>query len=227
MVAIPGLPKLSQLSIRQKLISVVMLFGLFIFLSGASGLFFLNKVDTLRIDAAERITPIVDGSRELQRAAIKVKAELILAMALGTREAIGDAEVALQRESGEIMSEISLLQSLTQDGEQRTELDRIRDMAERFFGDANTLLGALREVDAATAAQEALQVELDALAKTSLASLNSLARSAEAAINSKEDGTRTLIQSGKASQTQIESELTTVLQDLYPAVRIYAHLVFL
>ena len=219
MVAMPGLPKLHELSIGKKLISVVILFGLFIFLSGASGLFFLNTVNTLRIDAAERIAPIVDGSRALQRAANQVKADLTHAMTLGTKEAISDAETAVQRESAEIMSEISLLQSLTQDDVQRTELDRIRDMAGRFFGDASTLLGALREVDTATAAQEALQAELDALAKASLASLDSLARSAEAAINTKEDGTRTLIQSGKASRTRIESELKTVLQDLYPALR--------
>jgi len=215
----PRLPKFRDLSIRLKLISVVILFGLFIFLSGVSGLFFLNTVNTVRIDTAQRVTPIVDGSLALQRAAIQVKADLVLAMTLGTKEAVDDAETALQRESVEIMSEISLLQSLTQDDGQRTELDQIRNLAERFFVDASMLLDALREVNTAMASQEALQVDLDALVKTSLALLNSLAGSAEAAINSKEDGTRTLIQSGKASRARIESELTTVLQDLYPALR--------
>ena len=81
------------------------------------------------------------------------------------------------------------------------------------------MLDVLREELTASAASLELQsrvAEANAIAQSIL---DKIVRAAEAAMNAKEDGTRTLIQSGRVTRPELEGELTEVLDKLYPVLR--------
>lgn len=208
--------RIRDVSIKKKLTVAVTIFGAFTVVAGATGLYFLSDVDSMRVEIAERINPVFENAVELQRAALESKAELIYAMMERSEAAIGAADAALSRSKVATDDGLAAIEALTSD---KTTLATARDLTGQFYSEATAMLGALREEATASASRAELLTQVAEADASVLSMLDDFARAAEAAMNVKEDGTRTLVQSGRATRSALEVELTEVLGELYPVLR--------
>jgi len=216
------LPKLAvfrRVTISAKLIMATAVFCALTFVAGATGLFFLSQIDDVRRDTIERIDVIGVAASEAQIIAANLRTDLASVISLTDKAEIDAAEANMVENFAVVSHDLEVVMGLvTEDGE-RADVSAAQAASSELSVSATEMIDQhINHVASLAAHNESLMqlIELDATVDEKL---TSVVQASETAMNVKEDSTRTLIQSGQATQDDLQAELGEVFNELYPALR--------
>ena len=199
------------MGLRGKLISGFAFLSLIILATGGAGLYSVNDIKRSVEVFSDVTTPIQTASSHVVHNVEKMRNEMLGALNERRLERINTAEQALESLGGEVDEALGKIATIAADGNLALDVTRATELEEDFHAQSEALMAALRRERDRTTQAEQTVAEFDTRIAQISDTLSVIAKTAESEMGEQEDGSRTLIQGGKATF----DELTTILDDVF------------
>ena len=203
--------------LRGKLLSLVMFLVLLAAVTGAAGLFFVTEIDRSVSVVAGVSSPMVRETATLVKEMDRAYVGLMEVLTTGVSSGDIDARLAEFRDSAE--QAVARLRDLGARGALELELEGLVAGQVEFVQRARAMLDATRTQAERRGSVERRIAEFEDLRKDLDTRLAGLAKRAEGMMSQREDGAKTLAQSGAATVDQLHRILSETFTELFPVVR--------
>lgn len=209
--------------LQRKLIAAFLTCVPLVALSGGAGLWFVNDIGKSVTTLAEVASPLVDSANELILTAATAQMSVADALRDRTPAAIAAAGTSLQAQQVTIKKTFEQMKQLSAGSAQATAISvpilDAEELATQFLDQAQQTVDALKSNATLEAQAVQAQAELEKAFDSLEANVKALTERSEAAMNTFEDGGRTLQQSGSASIYELEKILDAALSETYPLLK--------
>ena len=208
-----------NLKLRNKLGLGFLALVVLIATSGASGLYYVNRIERAVGDFADLASPLFDRATDLENDIQAVQIATLSALADPTAANARNAVSIITAKAARIAEDVANLQKVSDAGSLGLDLAAVRSGQAKFLEIARQMMEALAaRAERRAATHEALTAfESQAIALNK--KLDQVAAKGEAAMTEREDGGRTLIQSGNATIKDLGAMLEKTFGETYPVLQ--------
>ena len=209
----------NQLRLQWKLGLAFLAMAPLIAARGGGGLYFINQIGA-SVDQIDSVAqPLASGATQITEQVDGVLVGLVALNAQADRAAAARVTNAIDAGEASTRQEFSNIERLAAANGLDIDVRGAKLSVDTFFANGRQAITALaRAADLAAQSRgrfAEFESDLDKIAATA----GKLSSQSETLMSSNEDGSRTLIQSGSASVSDLEGILTTTLTDTYPVLR--------
>jgi methyl-accepting chemotaxis protein len=202
-------------SLRGKLLAGFVGLSAIILITGGAGWYFVNKIKSSVEVFSEVTTPIqVEASHVAQNIG-KMRIDTLAALEAKTPEQIEKAAADFDALGEEVDAAFDRIAQVAESNGLDIDIERTEELEDAFQAKAEALMAALhRKLDRTAYAGQTV-VEFDARLARISELLTAIAKAAESEMGAQEDTSRTMIQGGKATFSEISRILDSVFNESY------------
>ena len=208
-----------NIPLRAKLLSLQLFLLLLAAITGGAGLYYINQIDHSVTTVTEVSWPLVQETTKLEHEIGDAYNKLMSQLALGSVQEDVKVRARLDGFLSTSNQAVERLQQLAHRSGLNLRLQSLLDGQTNFTEQARGILDAKREEVKLQAMPEQRLVDVDGLHKALEERLVRIAKHGEGIISEREDHTRTLVMSGAATVTKLESVMTDTLNRTFPLVK--------
>jgi methyl-accepting chemotaxis protein len=187
--------------------------------AGGAGIVFINQISG-SVDSIARVSaPMVHEATTLVRHADDLQRALADALIERTLDRVKSAQQAVDVQSQAMAEGFQRLRDLAQQGSVDIDIAEAESLGNLVMRQARDLISSLNGSVEASARLRTDFAAFDRVMEDIAAAASQLAAQSETLMSSREDSSRTLVQSGSTSIGQLEKILSETFGDTYPTLR--------
>ncbi len=216
--------RLNGLKLRWKLTLAFLAMAPLIAAAGGSGLVFINQISTAVDSIAQVSDPMVHQATALMTESDDLQLALFEALSSQSLEQVAETNEAVDVLSAAIASGIRNVREIARQGSVSIDVTDAENLSQTSTKQARELVASLNTYVEASAHLKTQVATFDALLEQVTKTAADLASQSETLMSSREDSSRTIVQSGSATISELESILSETFSDTYPVMRNAYHL---
>ena len=209
----------SQLRIRTQLLFAFALLSAVILLTGGSGLLFTKRIGGTVEVFSDVTSPLSAEAANLVQGAQLMTLKLFEALMQNDASALDEAGAELNQFNTAAKSGLAQLETLSRNGGLDLDMSKAGDLEKEYRQQADQMIEASKRqiAEQAIAIERLAQFEVQRAALDKL--LSDFISTNESTMAAREDGAKTLIQSGSATTYQLNEILVETFNQSYPMVQ--------